>query len=283
MVKGRLCVTIFCRSILGGIMKIKGIVILLCLAMVAFMVPGYAGKTQKEGKAGRYVSQRVEQVADFREISVQDGVKVAFMQAAQTSLHVSGAQKWAQAVTVRVKQGVLEIGLAQSGIRPDKLKIAVTAPILNGVTLAGESEFTVHGALQTDHLKVMLSAQSEFSADSVTVPHLTVMVRDRAEADINRLDAGDVVAVADGRGEVELSGLAQQVRLENDGSGEIDAADLRAQTGEALVKGKGEISISAYETLAASVQGKGKIKYKGTPVSLRQSGNVRRIVQDLDD
>lgn len=63
----------------------------------------------------------------------------------------------------------------------------------------------------------------------------------------------------------------------------LDAADLRVQHGEAVLNGKGDIAVSAYEALSAQAFGKGKIKYCGAPVTLEKQGNVKHIVQDKAD
>lgn len=264
-------------------MEIKKVIFWGCAA--ALVLPVYAAKIQPTRKTGHYVSHAVEQTAAFGRISVNGDIEVEFMQSPGFSVHVSGAQKWAEAVSVHVQGDDLKIGFNQTVLprRGAKLRAAVTAPKLHGVDLAGKSELHVHGALQGELFTAALADESEFSADGVSVQTLEVRAAGRAQADINRVDAQTVAAQTFDRAEIELSGLALKARFENNGAGEIDAADLRVQTAEAVVKGKGEISVSAYETLAAAVQGKGKIKYRGTPVSLQQSGNTHRIVQDLED
>ena len=100
---------------------------------------------------------------------------------------------------------------------------------------------------------------------------------------MNRLDAQMVYATASDKADIELAGLALRATLDNRGAGEIDAADLRVHTGRAQVGGKGNIHISAYESLEAQVWGKGKIIYRGEPVVLNQSGNRKHIVPDRED
>jgi len=112
---------------------------------------------------------------------------------------------------------------------------------------------------------------------------LQVHAQDNSEAELNRIRAKNVTAQATGQAEIELSGIANYIDLRNNGSGEIEAADLRAPSGEATLKGRGDIYIAAFENLKASVYGKGKIHYKGSPVSMQRQGNIVHVVQDYDD
>ena len=240
----------------------------------------YAGKT-----AGHYASHAVEKLADFHTLNVQGPVEVDFIQDAAVTAHVSGPQKWLDKAIVRVKDGTLEIALAPGGILPPKesLKVMVTAPALRKVNAAGASEVRVRGKLQGTNLSLMLAGQAEFSADDVAVDTLRVQASGHSEADINRLDAQTVKATAAERADIELAGLALKADFENNGSGEIDATDLRVQQGKVTARGKGDIKVSAYETLDAAALGKGKIKYKGHPVELNRSGALKHIVLDMDD
>ena len=141
----------------------------------------------------------------------------------------------------------------------------------------------MRGSLQTPKLTLHVNQAGEFSADGVTVQRLEVSAKDQAEVDLNRLDAQMVYATASDKADIELAGLALRATLDNRGAGEIDAADLRVHTGRAQVGGKGNIHISAYESLEAQVWGKGKIIYRGEPVVLNQSGNRKHIVPDRED
>ena len=240
----------------------------------------YANKTQ-----GHYVSRMVEKLPPFHALDVQGYIEVDFMQNPTATVHASGPQKLLEAASVRVKDGVLEIGfLPNMKLTPrDPLQVIVTGPTLHEVNIAGEGEVSVRGKLQAQDLSLILTQQAEFSADNVALHTLTVEASGHSETDINRLDAHEVNVVANEQAEVELAGLALKANFENRGAGEIDGSDLRVQQGKVVVKGKGGIKVSAYEMLDAAALGKGKIKYKGHPVQLNRSGASKYIVLDVDD
>jgi len=255
--------------------KLIGAVLLLGLASFV-----YANKAQ-----GHYVSRMVEKLPAFDTINVQGDIDVDFMQHPTATVHASGPQKALETVTVRAKNNVLEISYLPQRMTKNsgKVRVMITGPDLHEVTVNNAGDVHVRGSLNVQDLTVTLTQEGEFSADGLTVQNLHIHAAGKSEADINRLDAHHVQAVADDNGDIELAGLALTAELQNHGTGDIDASDLRVQTATASVNGKGEISVSAYEKLTAAVIGKGKIKYKGSPVSLERDGNIKRIVQDTDD
>lgn len=256
-------------------LKYISVSVLLCGSVF-----GYAAKNQ-----GHYQSRMVEKLPTFHAINVQGDFDVDFMQHPTATAHVSGPEKTVQAVSLSVKDGVLNVGFVR-GSRPDKankLRVMLTGPSLHEVAIYGKGDVHVRGSLNVQDLTVTLTQEGEFSADGLTVQNLHIHAAGKSEADINRLDAHHVQAVAEGNAEIELAGLSLTADFQNHGTGEIDASDLRVQTARATVNGKGKISVSAYERLSATVMGKGKIKYKGSPVSLEREGNIRHIVQDTDD
>ncbi|MBR4592584.1 MAG: DUF2807 domain-containing protein [Elusimicrobiaceae bacterium] len=234
---------------------------------------------------GHYVSRSQDGMAAFQALRVEGNIEVDFMQQPKVSVHVSGPEKLVEHAVIRSQGGILVLQFVPPGVlsSSQKLRITVTGPVLERVDITGDSEVRLRGPLQGRQLVLSLAEEADFAADSVTLQTLHLQATDRSEIDINRLDARQVQAVSFGRAEMELSGLALKASFENNGAGEIDAADLRVQQAEAVVKGKGDIRVSAYESLIAAVFGKGRIKYKGAPVSIQRSGNVRRVLHDQDD
>ena len=68
-----------------------------------------------------------------------------------------------------------------------------------------------------------------------------------------------------GSGEITLIGKANKVNFTVTGSGDIDAGDIKADTGEAKITGSGDIIMNTSENLNASITGSGDIICKGKP------------------
>ena len=89
-------------------------------------------------------------------------------------------------------------------------------------------------------------------------------------------------AAASDRADIDLSGKAREAFVENNGSGEIDADDLRADTVHAYVNGSGDVKVYASNLLHAVANGRGKIEYKGNPMTLNREGSAKKIIRDRD-
>ena len=255
-------------------------IILIGWGCLGLLLPCYGAKT-----SGHYVSHTLEKLPAFHALQVEGKVEVDFTQQASPAVHISGSEQMVAQALVRVKEGKLEIEFFPQGLlsSSNELRVTVAAPSLAEVIVSGESDVRLRGPLQGNRLELTITGEGVFSADGISVPLVFIHTDGQAEVDINRLEAQQIHAKALGRSDIELSGLALSAELENHGSGKIDAEDLRVQHGSATVYGKGDIEISAYEALSAAALGKGRIKYKGAPVSLQRSGYTQRIVPDRED
>ncbi len=256
-------------------MKLKNVMLLLGAVVLC------GAAVQARGIAG-YTSRNVENLGAFKAVDVRGDAEVDFMQRADASVTVSGRDKLVNAAQVRVEQGTLIVSFSEPmfGKDKDKLRIVVTSPELTAVTVSQNGELDVRGSLRADTLALNASQNGDISIDNLDVKTLTVASSDRAEVDVNRLSADVVRAVASNHAEIELAGTAQEAYLENNGSGDIDAGDLRAASVKAVLNGSGDIEVFAADTLDAAAMGRGKIEYKGVPARINPVGNTRKIVQD---
>ncbi len=229
-----------------------------------------------------YFSKTVEDIAPFHTLHVTGTVEVDLVQRPSVVVRISGPEQEVLAADVHMEKDTLFVGASSSGRGHKNLRVHIAAPAVWQVKISQEAEVKIVGAYEVVQFSLALQEQSDFSADRLRTHGLTISVADKSEAEINRIDAHTVKANATGQGEIELSGLAQLAILENEGTGKIDAADLRVQRGSASVKNKGDIKIAAYEALTAAVFGRGKVLYKGEPVHMERSGNLKRILPDND-
>lgn len=256
-------------------MKLKNVLFLLCasvLCMAAIQV----------GSTGGYTSRQVENLGVFKALDVRGDAKVDFMQQAEASVTVSGRENLVNATQVRVENHTLVVSFTEPmlGRDKDKLRIVVAAPEINALAVRQNAEIEVRGALRSHRLALAAGQKGEISIDNVEVDDLFVTASDRAEVEVNHLSALFVQAVASHKAEIELAGLAKDVSLENNGSGDIDAGDLRAVSAKAVVNGSGKVEVFATDTLDAVAMGRGKIEYKGVPSRINPVGNTRKIVQE---
>lgn len=257
-------------------MKIRNVRLLAVCAAV------FASSFAAAG-SGNYVSVAVDNPAVFTAVEARGDAEIDFAQRAETSVSVSGSERAVNAARVDIQNGVLTVSYEKPffGGKKDKVRVLVTAPELTSAAAFGKAEINVRGALKTDALTIRAFDGGEISVDDLETGTLTVNASGRAEADVNRLAAKTVRAAAWDKAEIEISGMAQDAVVENNGSGDIDAGDLRVFDAKVTVTGSGGVEIFATQTLDVSALGRGKIEYRGVPASTNFSGDVRKIERDL--
>ena len=248
-------------------------------------LPAAAQKVKTVSGQGRYMSRAVQELGAFKAVEVRGDIEVDFMQRPNVAVTVSGPENLVRLSNVYVENGVLIIGYTQPvRVRGERnLRVAVSAPELAAVTVDQNGEFEVRGSLDTQTLALKTYLDSEFSADHIQATSVTIEASDRSDVDLGRVSADRVEAVAHNRAEVDLSGDVEEAVLTNNGSGDVDAEDLRAVTVTATGNASGAIKVFPTEALYATANGRGRIEYKGYPTTLETNGNYKKIRRDRDD
>ena len=79
---------------------------------------------------------------------------------------------------------------------------------------------------------------------------------------------------------IAASGLADDVEVILQGSGNVDLGDLQAATGSVRLNGSGNVTVWVTDRLEAQLPGSGNIYYYGRPTlddSLTGSGNIQGL------
>jgi cytoskeletal protein CcmA (bactofilin family) len=79
------------------------------------------------------------------------------------------------------------------------------------------------------------------------------------------IKADNLEIVGEGGFLFELNGVAENFNVKISGAGHVDADDLKAQNVDFKVEGFGTGTVYAVNKLNASIEGVGKIRYKGNP------------------
>ena len=79
------------------------------------------------------------------------------------------------------------------------------------------------------------------------------------------ISADTLTVRSDGSGDVVLTGSAATLDVEVEGSGNADLADLRARAARVKVGGSGDADVRADERLDVDVDGSGNVRYHGDP------------------
>ena len=123
---------------------------------------------------------------------------------------------------------------------------------LDGDTLVIESK----GSYRSHHapkIKVVMPALS------------ALQVSGSGDALIRGLDGGAVKLAVAGSGDIEAAGRIDELNIRIDGSGDVNAEQLKATKAKVEVDGSGDANLTASDTLDAVVNGSGDIRYGGHP------------------
>jgi len=109
---------------------------------------------------------------------------------------------------------------------------------------------------------------------TVSADTLRIEIEGSGDVEVTGIASTDVRVEVSGSGDVELSGTAESLTVELEGSGEIDASGLVVRDAVVEVTGSGDVDVHATETLRAEVSGSGDIRYSGSPdVDSRVTGS----------
>ena len=255
------------------------------MGVLLFSLPAWAQKMQTVEGYGRYVSRSLKNLPAFNAVEVRGDAEVDFMQSEEVAVTVSGRENLVSFADVRVEEGVLVVGFTRPiHIRGEHhLRVAVSAPDLTKVSVSQGGEFEVRGSLQTQDLKLSALQDSEISIDYLQAHSVEAVASGRAEVELNRIHTQRLNATVSDRADMDFAGETQDAVLVNNGSGEIDADDLRATFAYVTNNASGKIKVNTSEALYAQANGRGRIEYRGYPSTLRKEGNARKVVRDRDE
>lgn len=223
---------------------------LVALAMMAVALTGLA----------QTVSHYELNVGDFSELKVLNGVNVDYYcnaDSAGMAVFDATADR-ASAIVFASKKNRLEIQVSADAAKEKNLPtIKVYSRFLTKVENSGDSIVRV------------MSSQSGPSFKARLVGNGRLVVRD---VDAMQLDG----SINTGNGMLVLYGKCTTAKLNNTGTGNIQADELEAQRVKCVQVGTG--SIGCYATEAMTIYGaSGKVYYRGNPVVKNHSIGVDAI------
>ncbi len=215
----------------------------------------------KKVRGNGQVTTMNHDVAGFREVDLSGGMNLFVSQGPDYSVRIEAESNLMQYIEVKRDGNELEIGVKDGySLRPSKdIKIYVTAPSFNGLSIAGSgsirSETKISG---NDDIDLSISGSGNILLD-VQSPNVST--------DIS------------GSGSVLLSGTTRSFDASINGSGDVKAFNLLSETAEVDINGGGNVEVAASRELNVEISGSGDVVYRGNPsvkTSKAGSGSVRR-------
>ena len=114
--------------------------------------------------------------------------------------------------------------------------------------------------------------------DGFTSNELTIMQNDVGDIQLYNLNLQNLHIEINDVGDVELSGMAENITASLDGVGEIHLFEMDCKVAELNLSGIGDIEINASEYLDIDLSGVGSVYYKGSPsIAINKTG-VGKVV-----
>lgn len=161
-----------------------------------------------------------------------------------------------------VSDGTLKIRI-RNGLRLSKgssLKVFVTIPEIEKLSLKGSGNIEVENGIVSDDLALFLNGSGNFNISSI--------------------ESDDLYSELTGSGNIKISGgSTDRSRSRLTGSGDVKAENLQSRDAEVSLTGSGSATIRVSHTLKATLTGSGNINYYGDPVvtgNVTGSGRIKK-------
>ncbi len=202
--------------------------------------------------------------ASFDRLKINGSIDVILVQGPVASVSVDAPARTAAAIRTVVDGNTL---LIDSGHGPmfdialpgqQHPHVTVTTPLLHEIAINGSADLTSDSYVSSDDLLLHLR-----SSGDLTIKHLSVK---KLETEIQ------------GSADARLAGDAAEQSVKIEGSGDYQAENLKSGSAAVAIRGSGDASVWAADTLAISIAGSGGVEYWGSPSvsqSIAGSGDVR--------
>jgi hypothetical protein len=243
-----------CKKIMKNAIQHLSVAIALSVAIItSSCVTTYSGETVKEDRA----------LANFSSIQLAIPADLYLSQGDTYSFTIEGDKDFLSEVITEVKGSSLVIkteGWVNFGWRNLKVKVFVTMPEVNGLTVSGSGDIRAQTPIATENLSVRVSGSGDVNISNLTVRDLDVAVS--------------------GSGDVKLSGKgsAGDASVKVTGSGDVALHGIEFNNAEVSISGSGDAYLVASQSLKARVVGSGDIVYSGNPLvdgKVSGSGRIR--------
>ena len=114
--------------------------------------------------------------------------------------------------------------------------------------------------------------------DGFTSNELTILQNDDGDINLYNLNLQNLYIELNDVGNIELSGMTEDITASLEGVGEIHLFEMNCKTAEVILSGIGDIEINASESLEIDLLGVGSVYFRGSPNIVINKTGVGQIV-----
>ena len=199
------------------------------------------------------VTSESRELAEFNALSVESVGKVNLYAAEEFKIIIKTHENIINDILTSVVDNKLTIRLSGNHRRIKSLEFDVFAPSYSLIE-------------QNDVAEIKC-------IDGFTANELAILQNDVGDINLNNLNLQNLQIALNDVGNVELSGVTQDIIASLDGVGDIHLFKMNSITAEVDLDGTGDIEINASESLDVHLSGVGNVYYKGSPKITIKSGD----------
>ena len=239
--------------------------VLLCTLVLglaawsAIAAPGWLGGETVKGNGT--VRKQARDLPHFTGLALGLPAQVELRIGSVERVEIEADENLLPLVETVVENGSLEIRAARKNLslEPRTLRIVVHAKQVDSVAVGGS------GAV---------------AAEALRSPRLKLDIGGSGSISIQRADSESVATAVSGSGKVNIGGTVRKLDVSIAGSGDVRAAQLKADDVSVSIAGSGDATVWAANSLKVSVAGSGDVNYYGDPMvhtSVAGSGGAKRL------
>jgi carbon monoxide dehydrogenase subunit G len=158
-------------------------------------------------------------------------------------------------IVAEVKDKTLKIKSKPGSWNLGKMKIYVTLPKLEALSISGSSNTIADKTIKSDEFSLAISGSGDVKFKDIQTNVLNIVVS----------GSGDVMMAGNSTSNIQIS---------VSGSGDIDLQDVETKNANISISGSGDVKVFATETLNSKTSGSGDVQYKGgAQVNARSTGS----------
>ncbi|MBO6767200.1 MAG: DUF2807 domain-containing protein [Erythrobacter sp.] len=214
----------------------------------ATAMPAIHAHPQKEWRSslddGERISASWAATGRFEQVTLASRDNVAITRGDRWRVRASGSPDVLAELRFKIKDQQLIIGRRWREDPVDGIAtIQVTAPSVDGVTLAGSGNLSI---------------------DRMDASEVGATLAGSGTIDVGRIATRQLAATVAGTGNLRLAGRAEDGAITIAGSGDIDGQQLRMGRATVSIAGSGDARFNADDSVSASIVGSGDAVVSGT-------------------
>jgi hypothetical protein len=206
-----------------------------------------------------------EDLDSFDKIELTDNFIVEVYQADKESLWLEADGNLINYISYEVDNNIITFSVNDNKvlIPQDQILIKLYVVDIESIDISGTGQMSVSG-LEVEKLDVVMASGTQLIVDSIDVGEFYYESNGSTKTSVNgMLTLVDLRQV--GSGEIEMSGVGDSISIIQEGSGLVNTIDFQVQNADVYLVGSGLIYCNVESTLNVTVDGIGKVFYKGFP------------------